>query len=185
MSGKGSRFLSQRVRLSQIDPLALLRAVLIPLAISWLVALIFANQIVREQMTDLRVYDARALAGLEGQRSLNLVLLFAPQQAGQEYQVRVDRGLLRGMTLILPQMAVLAGLLSWQVIITARRSYAPLLHGGLAGAIVGVVQGGIALVLQAALPLVIVLIALLIGTGFAAGWSSAGKAEASVTAGIK
>lgn len=161
--------------LRTIRPLALLRAVLIPLAISWLVALVFANQIAREQMAELRVYDARALAGLTGQRSLNLALLFAPQQADQEYQVRVDRGLLRGLTLILPQVAILAGLLAWQVMITARGSPAPLLHGGLAGAVVGVVQGGIALALQAALPLVIVLVALLFGTGLAAGWSGQGK----------
>jgi hypothetical protein len=85
---------------------------------------------------------------------------------------RLDRELRHGPLLLLLQVGVMTGALVWQVGITARRASNHWLHGGIAGVILAVIQGGIAVILQAPLGFAVPLVGVLIGVGVYAGWSA-------------
>lgn len=136
-----------------IKPLDVLRPVLIALLAGWIVALVVGLALARLQYAEV----ARA---------------FPPEQIPAEYENRVDREIRQGPLLLLAQMGVMAGALAWQVGRTAHRSPRPLLHGALSGVMLAAIQGGVALAMHVPLSFIVPLVAVLIGTGVYAAWSS-------------
>jgi hypothetical protein len=125
----------------------LLRAVLIPLVAGWIVALVFGLILARLQYTEV----ANAFS--------------TPDRVSAEYEARINRELFQGPLLLLAQVGVVAGALAWQVGITARRAADPRLHGVVAGALLAVLEGGIAVAMQSPWTFVVPLVVVLVGVG--------------------
>ena len=125
----------------------LLRAVLIPLVAGWIVALVFGLILARLQYTEV----ANAFS--------------TPDRVSAEYDARINRELFQGPLLLLAQVGVVAGVLAWQVGLTARRAADPRLHGAVAGALLAILEGGIALAMQSPWTFVVPLAIALIGVG--------------------
>jgi hypothetical protein len=129
-----------------------LRAVLLALAAGWLVALVFGLWFARLQYVEVSS-------------------AFPPDKVATEYQARLDREIWQGPLLLLVQVGVMAGVLAWQIGATARRTPDPLLHGTVCGLVIVLIQGVIAALMHAPWSFTVPLVAVLIGTGFYAGWS--------------
>jgi len=157
----------------------LARAVLIPLIIGWLVALVFGLWLARLQYVELfkmnqdgdGVYpDSRWWVARVQNPDVDAAYP-APVIAAMLNE-RLDRELRHGPLLLLLQVGAMTGALVWQVGITARRASNHILHGGIAGALLAIIQGGIAAILQAPLGFAVPLVGVLIGVGVYAGWSA-------------
>ncbi len=137
-------------RLSAIRWLDVLRAVLLSLIAGWLVALAFGLVFARLQYAEV-------------------ASAFPPDRVSAEYMARLDRELRQGPLLLLVQIGVMAGVLTWQVSRTAHRAADPRLYGAAAGIVLAVVQGGIALFLQSPWTFTVPMVIVLIGVGIYAG----------------
>src|SRR5262249_23625625 len=131
------------------------KAVLVPFVAGWIVALAFGLLMAKLQ------YDA-------------LVGVYAGEKLAAEYQGQLDHVLKQGALLWGPQIGVVCGLLAWQVGRLGRHSARPLLFGGIAGAVIAIIEGGIALAVQVPMLLVLVMGMIFIGAGTFAGWSAGG-----------
>jgi hypothetical protein len=130
----------------------LFRAVLLSLAAGWLVALIMGLWIARLQFDEVRA-------------------AFPPDRVPAEYESRLDRELRQGPLLLLAQVGVMAGVLVWQVGLTARRALDSRWQGAAAGILLALIQGAIAVAMQAPWAFVVPLVTILIAAGVYAGWS--------------
>ena len=132
------------------------RAVIIPLVVGWIVALAFAALIARLEYT--------AVVGA-----------FPDQQVSAEYQARLDHDMRTGPLLWLPQIGLVCGLMGWQIARSARPAKERKVfigYGTIAGIVLAIVEGGIALAMQVPVLLVATLIVLLIASGMCASWSA-------------
>ncbi len=134
---------SLKNRLNWLD---VLRAVLVPLVAGWLVALAFGLLFARLQYTEV-------------------TKAFPPDRVPAEQAARLDRELRQGPLLLLVQIGVMAGVLAWQVGMTARRATNPRLHGAAVGTILAIIQAGIAVALQSPWTFTVPMAAVLIGVG--------------------
>ncbi len=132
----------------------ILRAVLMALAAGWLVALVFGLWIARLQYTEVAA-------------------AFPPDKVTGEYEARLDREVRQGPLLLLVQVGVMAGVLVWQVGSTANHAPDPRAQGAMAGLLLALIQGVIAVLMQAPWAFIMALVAVLIGAGVFAGWSAA------------
>jgi hypothetical protein len=139
----------------------MLRVVLVPFVIGWIVALAFAALIARLEYTAV-------------------VEALPSKQVAAEYQARVDHDMRSGPLLWLPQIGVVCGLMAWQIARSARSAQTgenPIRYGTIVGLVMAIVEGGIALAMQVPIPLVVALIMLLVGVGTFAGWSAMNIAD--------
>jgi hypothetical protein len=130
-----------------------IRAVLIALAAGWIVAAFIGAWIARLQFGEISA-------------------AFSPDRVAVEYEARLDRELRQGPLLLLAQVGVMAGVLVWQVVATARHVADPRLHGAVSGLILALIQGVVAVIMQAPWIFVVPLVVALVGTGVYAGWSA-------------
>ncbi len=130
-----------------------IRAVLIALAAGWFAAVLTGMWLARLQYDDVRA-------------------AFPPDRVTDEYNTRIDRELREGPVLLLAQVGVMAGVLAWQVAVTARHAPDPLLHGAAAGLLLALVQAVVAGLMQAPWTFIAPLVAVLVGIGIYAGWSA-------------
>ncbi len=158
---------------------SLVRAVLIPLIIGWLVALIFGLWLTRLQYVELfkmnqdgdGVYpDSRWWVARV--QNPNVDSAYPPARIAAMLEERLDREIRRGPLLLLLQVGVMTGALAWQVSATAQRATNRLLYGGAAGVVLGIIQGVIAVIMQAPWGITVPLVGVLIGVGVYAGWSA-------------
>jgi hypothetical protein len=140
--------------LSRIAWVPVLRAVLVAIAAGWLVALGLGLWIARLQYAEVSA-------------------AFRTDKITTEYEARLDREIRQGPLLLLAQVGVMAGVLTWQVGVMARRMPDPVLHGIVAGLLVALIQGTIAALIRAPWAFIVPLVAVLIGAGVYAGWSAA------------
>ena len=127
------------------------RCVAIPLIGSWLVALAFGLLMARIQYTEVAT-------------------AFPPAQVATEYQYRISRELLHGLLLFVPQLGVLAALLVWQIGGSARQNPDLSAYGAALGFVLGIIESLIMLIFAVPILYVLCLLAILIGTGWFAGW---------------
>ncbi len=132
------------------------RCAVIPLLGSWLVALAFGLLIARIQYTEV-------------------ASAFSPAQVGSEYQNRINRELLHGLLLFMPQVGLLAALLVWQIggIARSARSTPNLnlsAYGAALGLLLGLVESAIMVIFEVPILYILCLLAIVIGAGWFAGW---------------
>ena len=133
-----------------------LRPVLMALAAGWLVSLVFGLWIARLQFGDVSA-------------------TFPPDKLMAEYEARLDREIREGPLLLLAQIGVMAGVLTWQITVTAYRVSDPVRQGATAGLFLALIQGIIAVLMHAPWALIVPLVAVLSGVGAYAGWTVAQK----------
>jgi uncharacterized protein YneF (UPF0154 family) len=141
-----------------LKPASLIRPVVLSLIAGWLVALILGLWIARLQYTEV-------------------INAFPPDRVNAEYESRIDREIRRGPLLLFLQVGVVAGVLVWQIGVTARHTDNPRLYGAVAGALVGLIEGGIALAIGSPWAFIVPLIVVLIAAGVYGGWSAFPPAE--------
>jgi hypothetical protein len=141
-----------------LKPASLMRPVVISLIAGWLVALILGLWIARLQYNEV-------------------INAFPPDRVNAEYESRIDREIRRGPLLLFLQVGVVAGVLVWQIGVTAQHTDDPRMYGAVAGALVGLIEGGIALAIGSPWAFIVPLIAVLIAAGVYGGWSAFPSAE--------
>jgi hypothetical protein len=97
---------------------------------------------------------------------------FPPDRVNAEYESRIDREIRRGPLLLFLQVGVVAGVLVWQIGGTARHTSNRHRYGALAGTLVGLIEGGIAVAIGSPWAFVVPLIVVLIAAGIYGGWSA-------------
>ena len=127
-----------------------LSATFITLVVGWLAAIGFGLWIAHLQYDEV---------------SANL----PPSQVSSVYQTRIDRELLHGPLLFLPQVGVMVAVLAWQV---TRRGGDARIYATVTGTLVSFTESVIALVMQVPGIFVVLLWLLLVGAGIFAGWYS-------------
>jgi hypothetical protein len=163
-----------------------LRAVLIPLIGGWIVAGAYGLMIVvlqTDQMAHSRIYNSgpNLLLGayIDTGYPLPIVIdrLFAPERIASGTNARLASLLGQGPGLILPQIAVVVGLLVWMIMRTVKRTQEPYLFGVVCGVLVALVDCAIALfVLHVPIILVVTLFSLIVGAAWFGVWSGIGAA---------
>jgi hypothetical protein len=141
-----------------INPTYLFRTVIISLLAGWLVALILGLWIARLQYNEV-------------------INAFPPDRVNLEYESRIDREIRRGPLLLFLQVGVVAGVLVWQIGVTAQPASDPRLYGAVAGTLVGLVEGTIAVAIGSPWAFVVPLIAVFIAAGVYGGWSVSMQTE--------
>jgi len=129
----------------------ILKAALITLIIGWLAALGFGLWIAHLQYDEV---SAR----------------LPPDQINAAYTARIDRELWHSPLLFLPQIGVMAAILTWQVAHRAKNANNAQRYGAVTGVLVAVVESVIALMLQVPWVVVALMWLLLVGAGVFAGW---------------
>ena len=143
----GCRFM---IAFSMVRLRPVVQAAAFSLIAGWLVALLFGLIFAKFQ------YDAVAN-------------VLPPSQIQEAVTQRLERELGSGPLLIFVQLGVTAGVLAWRVNLSVTRSDSPKMQGSVTGAVVALVQTGIALMLHIPtmfiVPMILILIA--VGTGSA------------------
>ena len=129
----------------------LVRCVLIPLVLSWLIAGAFGLLIARIQYTEV-------------------ASAFPPDRVATEYQSRIDRELLHGLLLFMPQVSALSALLVWQIGVNSRRASNLTTYGAALGAIFALVEILAMWAFEVPILYVLCVAAIMIAVGWFAGW---------------